>query len=121
MYVFYVQRKFEQMGLIFEPEFINYGTLTFSKQNLYNIGQIRFNSLWREIFPVAIQVEIVQIGLLTAAECVLWPIQIYMSVGRFGGANVVKYFWSFKFHKHMKYYLLICQRRAVSWVNTTTR
>lgn len=45
MYVFYVQRKFEQMGLIFEPEFINYGTLTFSKQNLYNIGQIRFNSL----------------------------------------------------------------------------
>lgn len=45
MYVFYVQRKFEQMGLIFEPDFINFGTLTFSKQNPYNIGQIRFNSL----------------------------------------------------------------------------
>lgn len=79
MYVFYVQRKFEQMGLIFEPEFINFGTLTFSKQNPYNIGQIRFNSLWREIFPVAIQVEILQIGLLTGCRmCTLAHPNIYV-------------------------------------------
>lgn len=37
--------EMEQMGLIFKLKFINFGTLTYSKQNSWNIGKIRFNSL----------------------------------------------------------------------------